>query len=247
MAAMSDLKILADKTLLAQAAAGHIVDLANRAIFSQGSFSLALAGGSTPRMVYSLLAEEALDWERTHLFWGDERCVKPEHPDSNFRMVREALLDHIQIPEQNVHRMRADLPPEKAAGDYESELRAHFKGQFRIDDQYTFDLILLGMGEDGHTASLFPGTPALEESQRWVAVVEHDQPPPPLVTRISLTLPVINAARQVTFLVSGANKAARLKQVFMTPPSPQSTLPIQHVQPLNGSVRWFLDQDAAGK
>jgi len=244
---MTDLQVLPDKTLLAQAAANYIVDLANRAILSQGSFSLALAGGSTPRMVYSLLAEEALDWERIHLFWGDERCVEPEHSDSNFRMVRETLLDHIHIPEQNIHRMRAELPPEKAAVDYESELRAHFEKQFRIDDQYTFDLILLGMGEDGHTASLFPGSPSLEESERWVAAVEHDQPPPPLVTRISLTLPVINAARQVTFLVTGANKAARLKQVFMTPPSPQSALPIQHVQPTNGRVRWFLDQDAASK
>ncbi|MFC1879090.1 6-phosphogluconolactonase [Chloroflexota bacterium] len=236
----ADIRVYPGKAQLAIAGAAHIIDLAKATIARQGLFSLALAGGSTPKEVYGLLTKAELDWEYIHLFWGDERCVPPEHPDSNYRMVKESLLDHINIPPANIHRIQGELSPEQAALAYERVLEDFFpKGQ-------SFDLVLLGMGEDGHTASLFPGTPALKARRRWVAAVKHNQPPPPLVNRVSLTFPAINAARQVTFLISGAGKAERLKEVLGIPADAISPFPVQYVHPHSNALLWLLDQAAAG-
>ncbi len=248
-----------DSARLARAAAEHFVEQAARAIRQSGRFSVALAGGSTPKAAYALLASQTyanhLDWEHIHIFWGDERCVPPDHPHSNYRMAWETLLQHVPIPAENIQRMPGELPPEQAVAEYEGALAKFFngrKGHDRLDHSYppstihvsqSFDLVLLGLGEDGHTASLFPGSPALQVTERWVTVVEHHQPPPPLVDRLSLTLPAINAAAQVTFLVSGADKAARLAQV-LSPADVQPPLPAQLVRPASGNLLWLVDTAA---
>jgi 6-phosphogluconolactonase len=240
---MMNILIYSDAESLAQAAAAHFVEHAQRAIRLRGRFSVALAGGSTPRRTYALLAGDEggagrLDWSRIHFFWGDERCVPPDHPDSNYRMAREELLDRVPTPPANVHRIVGETHRERAADLYEQTLRSFFPSPTT-----TFDLVWLGLGEDGHTASLFPGSPALEVADRWVAAVEHHSPPAPLVDRITLTLAAINAAEQVTFLVSGAGKAGRLKQVLQ---EAQASLPAQRVRPTHGDLLWLVDSAAAG-
>ncbi len=249
--ALRSVKVCSDSAGLAQAAAKHFVELAGGAIALRGRFSVALSGGETPRLVYSRLAgEEGLRsvWDRIHFFWGDERCVPPDHPESNFHMACETLLDHIPVPQENIHRMHGEDPPQQAASKYEQALRAFFispdtdrsKNNFQL-----FDLLLLGLGEDGHTASLFPGASALQEKDHWVVGVPHRQPPLPSVDRVTLTLPAINAAAQVTFLVGGPNKTERLKLVFNDPPPGQPSLPAQLVQPASGRLLWLVDQAAA--
>jgi 6-phosphogluconolactonase len=202
--------------------------------------------------VYRLLSQEgkALDWSKVHFYWGDERCVPPDHPDSNYRMAWETMLAWLPIPPENIHRIQAELPPVQAAQAYEEQIREFFRQISKISGLLigsstipSFDLILLGMGEDGHTASLFPGTPALAEAQRWVVAVEHNQPPPPLVDRVTLTLPLINAAQEVVIFVSGGSKAARLEQFFGGRSEPP--LPIQLVQPVSENLTWMVDQAAA--
>jgi len=247
--ATSNIRVFPDLASLSQAAADHICELAGEAIQARGRFSLVLSGGSTPKGTYELLTQAELDWTRIHVFFGDERCVPPEHPDSNYRMAQRTLLVHIPVPKENVHRMRGEILPEQAAAEYEQTLRDFFNAAdanqpSTISNPQSFDLVLLGMGQDGHTASLFPGSPILQEKVRWVATVSHDQPPPPRVMRISLTLPVINAAAQVTFLVAGESKAAILKRV-LAPPSPlQPPLPAQMVQPAGGDLLWLVDRAA---
>jgi 6-phosphogluconolactonase len=196
-----------------------------------------------------MLAGAPLDWEHIHVFWGDERCVPPDHPDSNYHMARSAFLERVDIPEENIHRVRCEGSPEQAAAAYEEELRDFFtpeSGSLSPQDLPLFDLIWLGLGEDGHIASLFPGTTAVKEHQRWVVAVEHRQPPMPMMDRVTLTLPVINAARQVTFLVSGASKAARLEQVLAPHESDEEPLPAQLVQPEDGNLLWLVDETARG-
>jgi 6-phosphogluconolactonase len=241
---MVAIEVTRDVIALAGAAAVHIMEIASRALLDRGFFTIALAGGSTPKAAYALLTNVPMDWERMHIFWGDERCVPPEHSDSNFRMACGAFLESIDIPKENIHRVSGELPAGQAAEAYEDELRLFFpKVEFPV-----FDLILLGLGADGHTASLFPGSPAVEERRRWVAAVEHRHPPEPLVDRVTLTLPVINAARQVTFLVSGADKAESLKGI-LTPAAGQAEprLPAQLVQPSDGSLLWLVDRAAKGE
>ena len=202
--------------------------------------TVALSGGSTPKHLYSLLAspdyKNRIPWENVQLFWGDERCVPPDHPDSNFRMVQEALLSKIKIPAANIHRMAGEREPQAAAADYEQELQKFFNLQ--RGGLPRFDLILLGIGEDGHTASLFPGSDAINETQRWVVT--------PFVAtlnshRLSLSLPVLNNAANVWFLVTGAGKADVVKQAF----SGSSDLPAARIQPVDGKLAWFITQDAA--
>lgn len=241
---MPEIEVLPEPRALADAAARIFIRLTAEAIARQGYFAAALSGGSTPLKMYTLLSEPGytaqVDWSRVHFFWGDERCVPADHPDSNFHMTRLALLKRVQIPAKNIHRMLGELEPALAAEKYETELRAFFKsGGFP-----SFDLALLGLGEDGHTASLFPGSTALSEKKLWVVAVEHDMPPPPLIRRITLTLPVINAAREVIFLVSGTGKAELLKQVLSEPQKP-NTLPAQLVRPTNGNLTWIIDKEAA--
>lgn len=238
---MADLHIVSTPAELARAAAGHIAAMAEEATAAQGWFAIALSGGSTPRATYALLATDEyasrVDWRSIHIFWGDERCVPPDHPESDYRMAREALLDHVPIPSENVHRIDAELDPTQAADDYEQTLRAFFAGQ----DTARFDLVLLGMGEDGHTASLFPGGQALDEHTRWVVANYVDS----LSTwRITLTPPVLNAAANVTFLVAGQNKADTLRRVINGPHQP-NTLPAQIINPSSGRLMWLVDEAAA--
>jgi 6-phosphogluconolactonase len=225
--------------------------VAVEAIAAHGRFAVALSGGSTPRATYALLATEEfasrVDWSHVHIFWGDERCVPPDHSDSNYRMACEALLDHVPLSARNVHRIRGEMNPEEAAADYERVLRSFFARQSRgkgIGDERPvprFDLVLLGMGEDGHTASLFPGTAVLQEGTRWVVAhcVEKLG-----AWRVTLTLVAINAAARVVFVVSGASKAERLQQV-LAGPYPSDVLPAQLVRPGSGHLLWMVDEAAA--
>ena len=228
-----------DPEKLAMTTAEFICNLAKDCIADSGGFSLVLAGGSTPANTYRQLVNTSqqleLDWSSVQVYWGDERCVPPDHDQSNFRMAQRALLDQVDIPEENLQRMACEVDPDQGAESYEQILRDRF-----MDQAFPcFDLILLGLGEDGHTASLFPGADILEERQRWVAPVFV----PHLESwRISLTLPAINAARHVAFLVSGEAKAATLSKILETP---TSNYPANRVAP-QGELTWFIDR-AAGQ
>lgn len=244
---MSTVKTYADAGQLAEAAAEHFVACAQAAVDARGRFSVALAGGSTPRAMYARLAQEdwveRVDWMVTHVFWGDERAVPQEDADSNYRMAKEVLLDHVPIPEQNVHRISGELAPAAAATQYEAALRRYFSSYTLADGPVTakFDLVLLGMGEDGHTASLFPGSEIIREARHWVAAYYVEKLE---AWRISLTPAAINAARQVTFIVQGREKAQRLQQVLYGPYQPDK-LPAQIVRPA-GRLLWMVDEAAAG-
>ncbi|MGC2742654.1 MAG: 6-phosphogluconolactonase [Candidatus Angelobacter sp.] len=233
-----EVKILPDTAALAQTAALEFHRLAEAAVQERGRFSAALSGGSTPRAVYSLLASEhqQLPWDRINIFFGDERHVPPDHPDSNFRMANESLLSKVPIPEKNVHRIHAEIDAETAAAEYDQQLFDFF--QLSNHDWPRFDLIFLGIGEDGHTASLFPGSKALAETSRRVVAnwVEKFQ-----TFRITLTFPVLNHAADVVFLVSGAGKAKILSEVLR--PGARK-YPCQCVQPANGRLLWLVDQKA---
>ena len=221
---------------LAEAAAKAFAQEATRSIRENGRFAVALAGGSTPKALYELLAaryRNALDWSGIHVFFGDERTVPPDHEDSNYRMAYETLLS--RVPAGSVHRMPGELDPQEAAVLYEKELTAFFDGSPR------FDLVLLGIGEDGHTASLFPRTPALDVNDKWVV----ENPVQKLgTTRLTLTVPAINAARKVTFLVAGESKAEALKEVLEGDAHPRD-YPAKLVQPADGPPDWFVDRAAA--
>lgn len=224
---------------LAAAAARGFVTRARAAISDRGRFAVVLAGGSTPKTTYEILARDyadGLDWSRVHVFFGDERTVHPEHEDSNYRMVREALLAHVRVG--GVHRMRCELPAEKAAADYEEQLRGFFGPGEKVP---RFDLILLGLGEDGHTASLFPETAALEVKNRWVVV---NSVPTLETSRLTLTIPVINAARAVTFLVAGEDKAGALREVLEGDAEGRA-YPAKFVRP-EGELAWMADRAATG-
>jgi 6-phosphogluconolactonase len=227
--------------LLAEAAALRFINSAQAAITLQGRFSIAVAGGNTPKRVYELLASERyrsrIEWSSVHAFFGDERCVPPDHPDSNYRMVTESLLSQVPIPAVNVHRMRGEGDPALSARLYEEELRVFFAAAAWP----RFDLILLGMGDDGHTASLFPGTAALREKKAWVVANWVEQ----LKTlRLTLTAPAICHAAQIVFLVTGEAKARRLQEVLSSRRDPER-LPAQLIQPVDGSLEWLVDKAAA--
>ena len=230
---------------VSQHAAEEFVRLANEATASDGRFTVSLSGGSTPKALYTLLASNTfrvrIPWEKVHLFWGDERCVPPDHADSNYRMARESLLDHAPIPQENLHRMLGEEnDPAKAATRYEVTLRESFG--IAPGELPRFDLILLGMGDDGHTASLFPHTAALSETKRLVVAnyVEKFG-----THRLTLTIPVINHAAQVVFLISGSSKAAVLKEVLQGKEDPER-LPSQFIHPVTGKLLFIID-DAAGQ
>ncbi len=222
---------------LAEAAARAFVEKAAEAVARRGRFAVALAGGSTPKATYEALARDHVgdvDWPNVHVFFGDERAVPPDHEDSNYRMAREALLDH--VPAGSVHPMRGEMPPEEAASSYEEELRAFF-GEGRPG----LDLVMLGIGGDGHTASLFPETAALGVTDRLVVA----NPVPKLdTTRITLTAPVLNAAREVLFLVAGEDKVEALKEILEGEADPRE-YPAKLVQP-SGGPAWMVDRAAAG-
>lgn len=240
---MNQVEVHDDAHQLASAAAQRFIDAAAEAIQQSGEFRVALAGGDTPRETYQRLAGADLaplvSWRNVQLFWGDERCVPPTHPDSNFRMARDSLLDKVPIPQSNVHRIQGELEPTQAAAAYVEELRTAFGGRRRP----RFDLLWLGMGADGHTASLFPGGAALTETRRW-AVAVHVKARESW--RVTLTPPVLNASHQVIFLVSGAAKAKRVKQVLRGERDPER-MPAQLVRPKQGTVLWMLDREAASE
>ncbi len=228
------------------AAAKLVAQLSAQAVSERGQFTLAISGGSLPKLISPALAAEPLkshiDWSKWHLFFADERCVPLDHPDSNYRLAREHLFEHVSIPAQQIYPIDAALSPAAAATAYEDTLRQIFPveaGQFP-----QFDVILLGMGPDGHTASLFPNHPLLNEQDRWVAAIFNSPKPPP--ERITLTLPVLNNARQVAFIVAGAGKAELLPQVLGQIDS-TTPLPAQLVQPAHprGQLHWFVDESAA--
>lgn len=240
--------VLPTRDALMQTAAGHLISAAAEAIETCGRFSVALSGGSTPQRLYALLATHPyasrVDWSRVHVLWGDERCVPPGNPVSNYRMACEALLDHVPVPRGNVHRIRGEDEPVAAAAAYERDLRELFRtpvGQPRTTTGARFDLILLGMGENGHTASLFPGLAAVREGCRWVMAEQIVEVP---MSRVTLTPVVINAAAEIVFLVSGREKAATLQRVLEGPYAPD-TLPAQVIAPHTGRLWWLADADAA--
>jgi 6-phosphogluconolactonase len=240
---MSDVEVFSDRGALVRAEAERFVKLAREAIGARGRCLVALSGGSTPKPLYELLATPQyaaqIDWPRVHLFWGDERCVPPDHPDSNYRMTREALLDRVPIPAENVHRIRGEEDPHQAAEAYEQLLRKFFGAT--DPPARSFDVVLLGLGPDGHTASMFPGTAAPTETRRWAMAVHVDHPR--AMWRVTLTTVVLNAAADVTFLVAGSDKAARLRQVLGERSEP--LLPAQRIQPTPGSLHWMADAAAA--
>jgi 6-phosphogluconolactonase len=240
---MSDLLVYRTQKELADAGAQQFATLAETAIAQRGVFNVALAGGNSPRLLYQRLVQppylDGLDWLNIQVFFGDERCVPKDHPESNFGMTNEALLAYVPMLANNIHRIPGELSPAQAADTYNAELKKFFSGDLPV-----FDLILLGLGEDGHTASLFPGSPALQETRRWVVAVDHSTPPPPMLPRVTLTLPVINAARNVLFVVNGAAKTKILAYVLDNQ-NGSSKLPAQLIQPASGCLSYLADEAAA--
>ncbi len=225
------LQIFEDAGELVRRAAELVTAAAGRVIATDGRYTMALAGGETPRALYRLLVSAPLDWGRIHLFWGDERGVPPTDPQSNYRMARDELLSKTPVPEENIHRIHAENPLEEAAAAYEEELRRFFEGWPR------FHLALLGMGADGHTASLFPGSPALDVHDRAVVAASG---------RVSLTAEALNRSEQVVFLVSGAQKAAALAAVLEGPPAAHQ-FPAQLIRPESGALTWLVDAAASSR
>lgn len=234
------IRIFDDPTSVAVAAAGLFAEAAAAAMQSKGSFCAALSGGSTPRRLYEELAKQPwrdqIAWEKVFLFWGDERHVAPTDPLSNQKMTHEALLDHVPIPPANLFPIPFAASAGESASLYETTLRTFFGAEPR------FDLMLLGLGADGHTASLFPGTAALAETNRWVCPCQPRGTGP---DRITLTFPVINRSAAILFLVTGQDKAPVIEAV-LDKKNNQAALPVQQVQPVQGQITWFLDKMAAG-
>ena len=246
---MSDrqVRVVDDLPAVARAAAERFVALGREAANARGGFTVALSGGSTPRALFRLLAAEPLRsqvaWDRVELFWGDERCVPPDHADSNYRMTRENLLDAVPVPPAHVHRIEAERPDHAAvAAAYEAEI-ARVLGGTPGGTPPAFDLVLLGMGPDGHTASLFPGTTALGERRRWV-VANHV--PKFQADRITLTYPILNRGAHVVFMAAGADKTPVLREVLEGPPDP-TRLPSQGIRPVGGGLLWLVDRAAAAQ
>jgi 6-phosphogluconolactonase len=234
-----------DAAALARRAAQYLVEQAERAAAARGCARIAISGGSTPRATFALLADPAepwrarMPWSQLDLWWVDERCVPPNDPDSNYRMTREAMLDHVPLQPEQIHRMKGELEPEAAAARYESELRNSLRLEGAELPQ--FDVVQLGMGPDGHTASLFPHTQALFELGR-LAVANHVENKD--AWRVTLTGPVINHGSQVFFLIGGADKAQILKEVFTGARDPER-LPSQLIMPAGGILTLLLDRAAA--
>jgi 6-phosphogluconolactonase len=262
---IDNLMILDDLNSLAIEAAARFSSLGSAAIQRSGHFTVALSGGATPRALYEILARDhqAFAWDKVQVFWGDERCVPPDHADSNFNLAEQTLLSKVNVLDQNVHRLRGEDSPSQAAFAYEYELRKVFGSQLEAEASGTtadpsaqsaksmasggislfpaFDLILLGLGADGHTASLFPGTLGLRETRRWVIANHVEQ----LHTdRLTLTAPVINHAQNIIFLIAGSAKAAALQAVLSRSPLEPDRFPAQLVKP-RAAVTWLVDRAAA--
>jgi 6-phosphogluconolactonase len=230
---------------LSVAVAGHVALLAARAMAERGRFFIALSGGSVTKIISAKLVAEPIrsdvDWWGWHVFWADERCVPLSSPESNYGVANRLLFRHVDIPHHQIYVLDDTLGAIEAAEAYESILRRVFRPQDSLIPK--FDLILLGIGEDGHTASLFPGSPILHETDRWVAPILDAPKPPP--ERVTLTLPVINNARHVIFVAAGTGKKFILSKVF-TPNLHRPRLPAELVGPFDGDLQWFADEAAAG-
>lgn len=236
--------IYPDSNTLSHEAAQHVVRLATEAIADHGHFTIALSGGSTPKALYTLLGNEPytsqIDWALVEIFWSDERCVPPDSSDSNYQLAQEVLLSKVPIAANQIHRMPADKVDRDAASqEYTQELQR----VFGTDGIPSFDLLQLGMGPEGHTASLFPHQASLHEQQRLVMPVNVPKPPPP---RLTFTPPLLNAARHVLFLVTGSEKADAIQAVLEGSYQPEE-YPAQIIRPPQGEVTWMLDPAAAGK
>jgi 6-phosphogluconolactonase len=236
----AEIILVPDPTTVASMAAQRFANLARESVTSRSRFSVALSGGSTPETLYRLLADEPyseeIPWHGVHLFWGDERCVPPDHPESNYRLVYETLIAHVPLSWENIHRIRGEREPQAAARAYERELRDFFCGP-----RSRFDLVLLGLGNDGHTASLFPDSDALGETDRLAAVAQANYQDRP-VHRVTLTMAAINTARQVLFLVTGRAKAPIVQAVLE---GPGGRFPAQRIRPTAGQLTWLVDAEAA--
>jgi 6-phosphogluconolactonase len=226
---------------VAEAAARSVATIATAATASSGRFTISLSGGSTPRLLYSTLAREyhdSMPWAKVHLFWGDDRFVPHDDPDSNYRMVKEALLDHVPVQQISVHPMPVFFDdPAQAAADYEATLKSYWAGGLP-----RFDLMLQGLGTDGHTASLFPHSQAIHDHQRWVLAISEPTADPP--RRLTVTLPIINNAARVYFIVTGPEKAGIVRRVLAQELATDAC-PAAGVQPEHGEVTWWLDEAAA--
>lgn len=242
-----EIEIVSGTTALSRRAAETIVGLITETLRRKDNFSIALSGGSTPKNLFTLLADDSslrvqVDWDKVHFFWGDERHVPPDHPDSNFRMAYEAMLSKVEVPAENIHRVRAEeQDASNAAEEYEDELRTFFN--LKPGELPSFDCVLLGMGPDGHTASLFPGTEALHEQKRFVVSnwVEKFQ-----TYRITLTAPTLNNGDNIIFLVSGEEKAEVLREVLEGEKNTE-LFPSQLIKPNYGKLLWLVAQSAATK
>jgi 6-phosphogluconolactonase len=231
---------------LSRAAAEFICEIAEEAIKERNIFTLVLSGGSTPRLLYEELARQPLsrriDWQKTHIFWGDERYLPKNHPENNFALAFQSLIAKVDVPEANIHRVITEGESAQAAAEgYEKTLRNSLPSEVRSEEEPyfpRFDLVLLGLGQDGHTASLFPGDPALEEKYRWVVAVDGASASPP-VPRITLTLPVFNKARCIIFLASGSNKREVFQRIINNPEL--LAYPAAGVRP-SGRLLWFVDE-----
>jgi len=237
---MAIIKTYPNTETLARESAMHFIECANEAISERGQFAVTLAGGSTPKALYGTLATLELvprvEWEKVHIFWGDERCVAPNHEDSNYNMAFDVMLQHLPIPVNQIYRMEGELEPKEAAHAYEESLKNFFQPK-----PPRFDLILLGLGDDGHTASLFPETKALAETQPWVVANYVRKLSAWLLT---MTPRIINQAANVTFLVAGEGKAQALQRVLAGRYTPEE-IPAQMIRPERGQLRWLLDSSAA--
>ena len=236
------IQVVADGNALAREAAERIIAASRQAVTKKGGFSIALSGGSTPKVTFGLLAAEPyrsqVDWAKWDVYWGDERCVAPDHADSNFKMATEAMLSKVPIPAANIHRMKGEANPEAAAAEYGKLLQDKF-------GDGSLDLVMLGMGPDGHTLSLFPGTTALAETKHrcvsnWVEKFK--------TFRVTMTAPFVNKAKQVMVILGGADKRDRVKEVISGPYEP-TRLPIQLIDPAanGGELIWLMDKAAAGE
>jgi 6-phosphogluconolactonase len=237
------IEVLSDLEALSFRAASIFVNASRSSMASKKRFVVAVSGGTTPRRLYALLGSETyrdqVDWQHVHFFWADERCVPKEDEASNFKMASDTLLSRVALPDKNIHRIKGEEAPDQAARDYEEEMKRFFEGSERPG----FDLVILGMGEDGHTASLFPGSRSIEETVRLAIPVYLGEPKK---DRISLTLPVLNNADQILFLVAGVSKAAVLSEI-LGDGKRKGGFPAGLIRPAHGNITWLIDQEAAAK
>jgi 6-phosphogluconolactonase len=239
----ADVRAFPDLPKASQALAERLVITAKDVLATNDRFSMVLSGGTTPRLLYRLLSREysrEISWERVHLFWGDERCVPLDSKESNFAMANEAMISKVQLPPENIHRIPAEIiPPEKAAETYEQMLQEFFKPEEK--DSFLFDAMILGIGEDGHTASLFPGSSALVEKNQWVLAVDAPSSFSPR-KRITLTFPLINRSRSIFFLASGTKKREVVREILNNPGAARRLYPAAMILP-QGSETWYIDRE----